>query len=570
MRSGTTHLQIKVQEEPRMTNRRNNNVVEFPAGRQRAISEEPSVRTAQRSAERFREANDLLEKLRSRKERIIYEDRRILASNLGRQITDLDLANRDTLTKDLLGDNRYQHRTRYVRFPDEPHDGRYAASAGDIAKIITKIIEKKVSQGRDHAQATVDSVHDALRGTSFLPPSRFQMPENADDAAYFIEAMEKISNSLAQKADLPKYFELVSKYPVYPKDNYRNSGSLELEVHREPNNLDSWDCDYSLGDSELQFWIPWWAPKCVVGHLYVPVPCRVLTLPEDCVAEIVEACGGEITQDKWSNECLSLLEPLLDQPKLIHRDETVHHRLPIWLVVLPSPTQLVPCLYASVERHRDELQIRQSLTSETYDSYDNAITPCFVGGIGKKIDDDYVYFCGDDDFDPAYSQYILPFEDCVIGSENKANKAINVIGSCIDKDTQNFRAEIPVHMLIDDIPHWFHRHPVQRLLKLTARSNATENFALSPRIFTNCQITREIYDNETRLRPAFFDPLTENMPRLRQNTIAAYLLRNLVNAGDASIFEALKNDALAKTKAVREAIEIKLSSFQENLDIRYK
>src|SRR6185437_7020361 len=172
MRSGTTHLQIKVQEEPRMTNRRNNNVVEFPAGRQRAISEEPSVRTAQRSAERFREANDLLEKLRSRKERIIYEDRRILASNLGRQITDLDLANRDTLTKDLLGDNRYQHRTRYVRFPDEPHDGRYAASAGDIAKIITKIIEKKVSQGRDHAQATVDSVHDALRGTSFLPPSR--------------------------------------------------------------------------------------------------------------------------------------------------------------------------------------------------------------------------------------------------------------------------------------------------------------------------------------------------------------------------------------------------------------
>src|SRR6185437_11417216 len=149
----------------------------------------------------------------------------ILASNLGRQITDLDLANRDTLTKDLLGDNRYQHRTRYVRFPDEPHDGRYAASAGDIAKIITKIIEKKVSQGRDHAQATVDSVHDALRGTSFLPPSRFQMPENADDAAYFIEAMEKISNSRHRRPTFPNILSLS------PNIRFTQRTIIETQAH---------------------------------------------------------------------------------------------------------------------------------------------------------------------------------------------------------------------------------------------------------------------------------------------------------------------------------------------------
>jgi hypothetical protein len=83
------------------------------------------------------------------------------------------------------------------------------------------------------------------------------------------------------------------------------------------------------------------------------------------------------------------------------------------------------------------------------------------------------------------------------------------------------------------------------------------------------RITWGISDSESVFRPAVSDSVTQYTPPLRQNTIAAYLLRNFVYVDDVPIFEALKNDALAKATAAREVIDGERSKFQAAFDRRY-
>jgi hypothetical protein len=114
---------------------------------------------------------------------------------------------------------------------------------------------------------------------------------------------------------------------------------------------------------------------------------------------------------------------------------------------------------------------------------------------------------------------------------------------------------------IDDIPDWLHAHPVQRFLKLTQDSDMATHFALSPRNFPR----RWSGEFETVFRANFPDSST--FTQLRANTIGAYLLRNLADAG--GIFEALKNDALEKVTATKQVIDRELSKFQDAFDKRY-
>jgi hypothetical protein len=184
---------------------------------------------------------------------------------------------------------------------------------------------------------------------------------------------------------------------------------------------------------------------------------------------------------------------------------------------------------------------------------DNPTRPCFVDSLGERIDDDRVYFCGDDDFDEYEPFYVHASESGIIA-----------IGSRIDGGVKNFKSALFGVSMIDEIPQWLHDHPVQRLLKLTMDSDGAKLFALSPRKFLGRKWGG---DSETVFRPAFSDSITQT--QLRQNTIAAYLLRNFVDGDDATIFEALKNDAVAKAAAAREVIEGELSKFQTAFDSRY-
>jgi hypothetical protein len=332
---------------------------------------------------------------------------------------------------------------------------------------------------------------------------------------------------------------------------------------KEPNHLYRWD--YPDDDEELRTWLPWWAPKCVVGHLYIPFSCKYLRVPEQCAAEIKTMCGGQIDQHKWQQEeCCWEIEPFLKSETIESR--RVFHRLPVWLIVLPSTGGLVPCLYATVH-HWDEFQISAAAISKRYGEYYAAITPSFVGRVGEQIESDAVFFLDNhDDCDPTYI--------CV------HDNAIDVIGWRVnyhaDCEVENFECDLmtaswPVH----DLPDWLLEHPVQRLLKLTVDSDAANGFALSPRVFPKDlryrRLTWGIDDSETIFRPAFpSGPETSLTAPVRQNTIAAFLLQDFVSGNESTVFRALKDDTIAKAKAAEDLVVTEGTKFQSMFDGRYE
>jgi hypothetical protein len=499
-------------------------------------------------------AATLLEKLGSIA-RISKQDRAALTSNLGHLCHALDPHNPMRIAQGALLPDQWPKRKRYILLSKdipEPRD-RLAASGSAFAQIIRQLINAKMDKGIDHAHAMTEIVYGALKKTSFLPPSRFQIPENDHDAAYFTEEMEKVVNKLAQATDLAEYFELVAKHPIDPVWPSRERPPLVLEPSSDPNDLYRWDV--SLEEEELEPWVPWWAPRCLIGHLYVPFHCGALELSERGIAKLKELCRGEITHENWlRGECSSYEEPF-DGATRIDRIR-VYHRLPIWLITLPSRTRLVPCLYASaasIDYRYDFQMIRNSLIDGTYFSYIDRITPRFVDTISKGTEADGIYFWGEDDLviDPQYYVRCTESGVCVIG------RAV---------DGGDIMAEVFDPSWFDDLPEWLQSRPIQKILRLTADSDAATAFALESQIFQGLGFGE---DTETYFRPAFPDPVGEHTTPLLQNTIAAYLLRNFIRSGDETVFEALKRDALAKAVAAKELISGKTSKFQEVFDKLY-
>jgi hypothetical protein len=531
---------------------RKSNLIDLAAHRARAVLDDAGVRHAQRDADRSKEADELLRELHQKK-RIELDDRPILARNLGRMVLQIEPKTPMAVAERIL-QLAWPKRKRYIRFPKDPSNPstRYAASGGDFAGIIQRLAQEKVRVGLDHAQAMKETVYDALKGSSFLPPPRFHLPQGVDDsdAAYFVSTIEKVFDKVAQDADLAEHFKLISKYPIYSKSRWEFS--LEMRADEEPNNLFSF-WDECQDEYHLQTWIPWWAPRCVIGHLYIRFECSCFDLPEHSIAEINKLYGGEISRDEWIEHGISLLESVIT-PDGIHPHK-VFHRLPVWLIMLPSPTGLAPCLYASIY-HQDSFHIKQLLepenSDEAYFSHLNVTTPCFVDWIGERLTDDAVYFRDDQTSDWGYSYIHI------------SKNGIKAIGYGVDPKVDNFEAEFTFADYISELPDWLYPHPVQRLLKLTMDSEEAKFFALSPRSFPR----KWNRDSETVFRPAFSDSLTQ-FPGLRPNTIAAFLLRNSVNEGNVSIFEALKNDAVAKAAAAREVIDHELLKFQAAFDSRY-
>jgi hypothetical protein len=375
------------------------------------------------------------------------------------------------------------------------------------------------------------------------------MPGSASDAAFLVDAMDKVLTQFAQEANLAEYFALVSKYPIYLDER----GVPELKADRDPNDLHRWG-DRFVGEDELQTWIPWWAPKCVIGHLYIPFNCRELFLFEDDISKIVGVPNTELTEEVWKKgECSAFLEPYVKEGRL--SPDKSWHRLPVWLIILHSPTGPVFCLYASVH-YWDDFQYWKSSEEKIWHAHYRAITPCFVSAIFK--DGDAEYFVGDDNADD------LDFSTSYVAGGNP----IRVIGSLIDSDVEHFKPEIQGASIIDDLPVWLHSHPVQRLLKFSTESDAARLFTLSPRTFPDELEYRYAEEVETAFRPAFSEASPKLVPPVRQNTIGAYLLRNFAGSR-RTILEALKADTIAKANAARKAIESELEKFRTSFDSRY-
>jgi hypothetical protein len=320
------------------------NLIQLEAYRRQQVADQLRSQGEHRPLDRSKESLDsLLAKLR-RKKRLTRGDQIELVANLGRLIERLDEERPRALAKTLLGDELWAKRKRYIRFPNEPIDARTAASGGTFARIIESLIGEKTRRGFDPAQARIATVQEALNGTSFRPSSQSTITTDGKDAASLVRQMESVLNSLARQAQLEEYFELIAKYSVWPSDEWSASDPrnfLKFDPKAAPNSLSSWND--TMEDGELQYWVPWWAPKCVIGHLYIPILTECFFYPEQEVLRIKEACDGTITQDRWIQEEYSYyIESLITSEQI--RPRLVHHRLPIWLVVLPIERRLVALL----------------------------------------------------------------------------------------------------------------------------------------------------------------------------------------------------------------------------------
>jgi len=550
------------------------NLVNLTEYRARTAAEDSEFRIAQRETDRNKSATRLLDDL-GRAKRLVRNDRVALVRNLGQLVVQFDSENKNELTKRIL-ESHWEKRKRYIRFPGESFKRtvKCAASGGDFASIIRRLIDERASKGFERNLITTEVIQHALKGTSFRRASQFHMAEKPErvassrDAAYFFKELDRALVRFAEAAELADYFDLVSKYPLYPRRHYWSSEiraepkrPLMLRADREPNDdVYSWKESYE--DDELHTWLPWWAPKCVIGHLYVPFRCKHVELPERVVAEIKRECNGTICSDAWKEDCLCEVEPHCDSVRSETKLNTAFHRLPIWLVTVPSSTNLVSCLWASTHYDTDDFQVEASLKEEGgYYKYSNITTPCFVNSIGEGIDADAVFFSSDhDNEEPLYI--------CAV------NDRVTVIGRYIDEEISNFRDQVFFTSYRDEVPEWLDAHPVQRLLQLTSDLDEASAFALSPRIFTKeSAFSRRSWgwgndDGPSVFRPLFSD-VTPFYTKLRANTIAAYLLRNLISTEDSNVFEALKDDVLAKFSAAKEAINIELSKTRDAFNARY-
>jgi hypothetical protein len=197
------------------------------------------------------------------------------------------------------------------------------------------------------------------------------------------------------------------------------------------------------------------------------------------------------------------------------------------------------------------------VSDDKWDYYNNSTTPCFVSSIGPSLESDATYVSPFGSY--CFSIHIEEWPD-----------RLRVIGSLID-DKKNFHASSSVAWHADDVPQWLHDQPVQRVLRLTNEPNEASSFALSPRVFTrdfsDSRMRWRLDEDRTGFRPAFSN--RSLITPIRQNTIAAYLIQNFIEAGDNTIFASLKNDIIAKSAAVTAVVDAELQSFHDAFDKLY-
>jgi hypothetical protein len=523
------------------------NVIDIAAHRP-AAPEHPAPPRGPRNADRSEEAMETLEKLRSTS-RIPKNDRPIIVRNLGRLLIDIDPESPKQLAKNVLL-SQWEKRKRYIRFPNDPvrASALYAASGLEFAGIIERLAQERIRRGFDRAQATAAAVYTVLKDTSFRRPSRFEIRKgsNEDEAEHLIRAMRQVFDKLAQEVELAAHFERVSKYPIYPNCPYdESSNSLSLDGKYSGNDIYDWDTLTDEDEYDLYRYIPWWAPRCVIGHLYISFKNDCLRLPEQGVTALKQACGGEIAKYTWRNKYSELLQPFMT-PEFI-RPRSVHYRFPVLLVSLPTQNRLVPCLYAATSHPNGFQQDEHACVSQ-----DNPLMPCIVDSIGDSIDDDHKFF-----FDICISPETTHFI-CAVESE------VLIMSSEIGGFNEEFTPDMWLASSIDELPDWLQLLPVQRVLKLTPDSDLAMHFALSQRNFPKRWRWSEEF--ETVFRPSFPEP--GMFTQLPPNTIGAYLLGNL--AEDGGIYEALKSDALEKITATKTVIDTELKKSQDAFDKLYE
>jgi hypothetical protein len=509
----------------------------------------PFIRTTSSARSPLRnhphDPDELLRTL-NRTKRLDKTDQAILVDNLGQLIVKFYPDNAKAIARNLLEDNEREKRKRYIRIPGERVGAstRHAASGGSFARIIERLIALRVSEHVNRDRAKGEIVRKALSRTSFRPPAPFRMPANPNEAdvVQFAADMQAISDRLADETDLAEFLALLAKHPIFPNQAwYQWTHALELNTNHEPNSIYDWGWD--TDEYEISEWIPWWAPRCLIGYWYIPFTCPCVRLPEDKAAEVRALQLGE--PERYSNTYYDVIEPFLT-PRHI-AEARLLHRLPVWLIILPLPNKLIPCLYAAT------CLPGGFYPGQKYPLMDNSLHPFFVGSIGPTLGEDAVYLPEDED---EYNTFY------VLASLTE----ISATGARVDDSISNLQCELRFASLRDELPEWLEEQPVQRFLKLTPESHTAMSFALASLKFVG---RKGESGDGTVFRPAFPDAATP-YTGLRHDTIAAYLLRDFVRDEGSSIFAALKTDALVKREAAHAILRENISGFRKSFEQRFE
>jgi hypothetical protein len=256
-----------------------------------------------------------------------------------------------------------------------------------------------------------------------------------------------------------------------------------------------WDTD----EYETSEWIPWWAPRCLIAHWYIPFTCQCVRLPDDKAAEVRALQLGEPKPD--NNTYFDVIEEFLTPPHIA--ESKLFHRLPVWLIILPLPNKLVPCLYAAT-RHPGGFYPGQK-----YPLRDNSLHPFFVASIGPTLAEDAVYLPeAEDEYDTFY----------VLASPTE----ISATGARVDDSITNFQRK-----LTRELPEWLEEQAVQRFLKLTPESDTAMSFDSLPggSSVTKVKAAMERSSGQpfpTRPRPTLASGTTRRCPRATQRSHGYY------------------------------------------------
>ncbi len=496
---------------------------------------------------RLSEADDLLLRLRNTK-RLSKTDQATLVGNLGQLISEVGHGERMAIALALLEKNEYEKRKRYIRFPDENvgQQARYAASGGSFARIVDRLIQWRAEKDGGQDQAKVDYVRKIFRGTSFLPPSPFRLRGHTDraEAIQFEADMRKVFDKLAEEADLTDFFALLSKYPIFPSEAwYQWTDSLQIVADHDPNTIPMSDWDPEEEDDELRDYIPWWAPKCIVGQWYIPFDCKRIRIPAQEATTIRSSIAD--ASGRADDDFFDLILPFMN-PNFTGIS-TVYHRLPVWLIALPQHDRLVPCLYIPAQ------SVGGFYPNQTFPLSGHPTLPSFVENLGQSHDAQYIPDFANDELNTLYVH---------VSSEE-----IFAIGSHIDDSVTNFRDDLMFVDMEHELPEWLRERSVKRILALSANCDAAMHFAFSPRTFFGKKWDR---GDGTIFRSSFFDSVHLHLPGPSQDTVAAYLLRNMIGSDGPNIFDALKIDAVSKHSAARTFMNAELSKFRRAFEERYE
>lgn len=308
----------------------------FPGAQKPAGKQQIEVDLLERHARQQQEARKLRDHLKAAS-RLLIEDRRAIARNLGRVIERVPDAKPTTTVRQFLysaysedtAASYEKKRKRYFRFDGEQLDGEFAATRSDFLRLSEHLAdflnpEHDVELRRNQMLLAV------CDGTSFYGPSRPRLKADVPLFEKFRDVMQRFVDRIARETDVIAYFDEVRNYSIrkHPHTMHDCAPEVLANLHRQTFPVDRFEHlpgdeegtvseEYSrlrLGGFDIMTeGVPSLYPRMRLARIYVPRP--VLCLPAYVPTAKLEELRTRALTEAELKEALDGFEaiPLIDK-----------------------------------------------------------------------------------------------------------------------------------------------------------------------------------------------------------------------------------------------------------------